>query len=39
MKVKVLKSFVYKGCFMEQTLTVDIDAETAQKLHNDLTKC
>ncbi len=31
MKVKVLKSFVHEGWFMEQTLTVDIDAKAAEK--------
>ena len=31
MKVKVLKSFVHEGWFMEQTLTVDIDDEAAEK--------
>ena len=31
MKVKVLKSFVHEGWFMEQTLTVEIDDEAAKK--------
>ena len=31
MKVKVLKSFVHEGWFMEQTLTVEIDDKAAEK--------
>ena len=31
MKVKVLKSFVHDGWFMEQTLTVEIEDEAAKK--------